>query len=76
MNTAMTLIFGFLNALAALAIIVVGFVAGNMIGHVYYLPGAASIGAALGVLVAALFCGPMALLVAMHGELRHIRKLQ
>jgi len=73
MNGAIASIFGFLNAVAAIAIIAIGFIGGTIMTTQY--PSAPLIGIVLGLLIAALFCGPMALLVAMLGELKRIRKL-
>lgn len=75
MNRAMAEIFGFLNAVVAIAVIAVGFVIGNYASSLYHEPSYTVLGIALGVLLAAMFCGPIALLVAMYGELKRIRKI-
>jgi hypothetical protein len=78
MNRAMAEIFGVINAFAAIVIIGVGGLIGHQLGRHYFAfsPDTGTVvGLVGGALVASLICGPMALLVAMLGELTRIRKL-
>ena len=78
MNRAMAEIFGFINALAAIVIIGAGGLIGHELSRYYYAfsPDTGTVvGLIGGALVASLICGPVALLVAMLGELTRIRKL-
>ena len=74
MNRAMAKIFGFLNAVVAIVIIAASIYVGDMTSHLYKLSNGALVGLVAGVFVAALLCGPMALLMAMLSELTRIRK--
>lgn len=85
MNRAIAEIFGVLNALAAIAIILSGTFLGQTLWGAYtYTSVNHSIHVSLGlivsllasVFVAVILCGPMALLIAMLGELTRIRQEQ
>jgi hypothetical protein len=69
MNRFLANAVGFLNALVAIIIIVVGAVAGAKYGDFYLV-----IGAVIGLAAAILICGLLALAVDIRNELVQIRK--